>query len=222
LVVIYGYSRFPEVEHVTTTTGRVAINKLSSIFARFGIPETVTTDNGPPFNYAEGKGNDLDEFFKKLGIQKTWPQANGEIERFMRGLNKLVRTSTADGVNWKTRLPQFLLDYRTSPHLTTGIPPATLMFGRPIASKIAQLIQPDQQLDAVARDNDTKQKEKMKKYADKHFNTAVRRFEVGDRVLLNVGRSSPERTSKQNDANLRVGAVYCNCCERSKSNSNEQ
>ena len=198
LVVIDDYSRYPEVEPVTTTSGRVAINKLSNIFARFGLPETVRTDNGPPFNYAEGKGNDLDEFFKTLGIRhrrviELWPQANGEVERFMRGLNKMVRTATADGVNWKSRLPQHLLAYRTSPHTTTGVAPATLMFNRPIQNKIAQLIEPDQQLDAVARDNDNKRKKKMKKYADERFNTANRQFAVGDRVLLRNLKEHPNK-----------------------------
>ena len=52
-------------------------------------------------------------------------------------------------------LPQFLLDYRTSPH-QTGFPPAVLLFGRNISSKIPQLIQHGCRLDHLARETDAK------------------------------------------------------------------
>ena len=48
LVVIDTYSRYPEVEHVTTTSARATIPKLDAIFARHGIPDEVKSDNGPP------------------------------------------------------------------------------------------------------------------------------------------------------------------------------
>ncbi|XP_014676330.1 PREDICTED: uncharacterized protein K02A2.6-like [Priapulus caudatus] len=53
LVVVDEYSRFPEVELETSTSSKATIPKLDSIFARQGIPDTVKTDNGPPFNGAE-------------------------------------------------------------------------------------------------------------------------------------------------------------------------
>ena len=50
LVVINRYSRFPEVEIVSSTKASVLIPKLDKIFAVHGIPAIVRSDNGPPFN----------------------------------------------------------------------------------------------------------------------------------------------------------------------------
>ena len=48
LVVTDGYSRFPEVEIVKSTSAKSVIPKLDAIFARQGIPDELKTDNGPP------------------------------------------------------------------------------------------------------------------------------------------------------------------------------
>ena len=52
LVVIDIYSRYPEIEILKSTAAPKVIPKLDITFARHGIPEKVTTDNGPPFNRA--------------------------------------------------------------------------------------------------------------------------------------------------------------------------
>ena len=59
LVVIDRYSRFPEVEIVRSTKASTVIPKLDKIFAVHGLPTSVTSDNGPPFN-----GDDYDRYFK--------------------------------------------------------------------------------------------------------------------------------------------------------------
>ena len=43
------FSRYPEVIKLTTTTSAAVITALKSIFARYGIPEIVRSDNGPQF-----------------------------------------------------------------------------------------------------------------------------------------------------------------------------
>ena len=55
LVVIDDYSRFPEVEIVSSTSSRAILPELDQIFSRQGIPSVVRTDNGPPFNGHEFK-----------------------------------------------------------------------------------------------------------------------------------------------------------------------
>jgi hypothetical protein len=49
LVVIDAYSRFPEVEIVSSTSAKSTILKLERIFATHGIPKVLKSDNGPPF-----------------------------------------------------------------------------------------------------------------------------------------------------------------------------
>ncbi|XP_033101279.1 uncharacterized protein K02A2.6-like [Anneissia japonica] len=50
LVIIDDFSRFPEVEIVSSTSAKATIPKLDAVFARQCIPDIVKSDNGPPFN----------------------------------------------------------------------------------------------------------------------------------------------------------------------------
>ena len=46
LVVMDDYTRFPEVEIVSSTSAQQAIPKLDRIFSSFGMPDIVRTDFG--------------------------------------------------------------------------------------------------------------------------------------------------------------------------------
>ena len=54
----------------------------------------------------------------------------------MRTIEKSVRIAHAQGKNWKTELYRSLLDYRTTPHVTTGMAPADLLFDRQIRNRL--------------------------------------------------------------------------------------
>ena len=49
LVVSDYFSNFIEVSHLHTITTKAVVHKLKTIFACFGIPEILVTDNGPQF-----------------------------------------------------------------------------------------------------------------------------------------------------------------------------
>ena len=121
MVVIDEYSRFPEVEILTSTSAKSVIPKLDAIFSRQGIPDVLKSDNGPPFTSLEFK-----RFAEYLGFQHRrimpcWPKVNGKAERFIRTLGKAIRTANVERRNWKQDLHKFLRQYRATPHLTTGI-----------------------------------------------------------------------------------------------------
>ena len=78
---------------------------------------------------------------------------------------------------------QFLLDYRTTPHTTTGVPPATILFGRSLRTKLPHISETPQK-DASVRQRNTAQKQKMKEYADKKAYVQPSKFKEGDAVLL--------------------------------------
>ena len=61
-IVIDQFSKYPEVDIVTSTSFKKLKPIMDRIFATHGIPEDVTADNGPPYpsddmkNYAAGEG----------------------------------------------------------------------------------------------------------------------------------------------------------------------
>lgn len=129
-VVIDDYSWYPEVHHVQSTSSRNTISKLERIISQHGIPEVIRSDNKPPFNSAE-----FAAYMEKMGIRlrrvtPVWAPANGEVERLMQPLNKMVKTTTVEEKNWKDGLYRFLLSYRATPHTVTGFSPAKLLFNR--------------------------------------------------------------------------------------------
>ena len=46
LLVVDYFSRFPEIQRLSSTTSSSVIGALKTMFSRFGIPETVISDNG--------------------------------------------------------------------------------------------------------------------------------------------------------------------------------
>ena len=173
LVLIDEYSRFPIVEPVASTSHKQVIPKLDNIFSTFGIPKKMRSDNGPPFN-----GNEFAKFADELGIvhrkvMPLWPEANGEVERFMQTLGKTIRTAAAERKPWQPAVVTFLRNYRATPHPATGRSPAELMFGRANRTKMPDL----QHADHVY-------KERIKAAADERRQTREHNFKVGDKVSL--------------------------------------
>ena len=136
LVVIDRYSRFSGVEIVSSTKAPVIISRLDKIFAVHGIPAILRSDNGPPFN-----GEEYSRYLQTIGIKAEWstpkwPQGNATVERFMQPLCKALKTANLDDRPWRQELQRFLLHYRTTPHRTTGVPPAELLFNRTVRGKL--------------------------------------------------------------------------------------
>ena len=64
LVLIDDYSRYPIVKTTTSTSAKARISILNEIFALFGVPTKIRTDNGPPCNSTEFRS-----FVNASGIQ---------------------------------------------------------------------------------------------------------------------------------------------------------
>ena len=186
IVLIDKYSRYPEAEIISNTSAKTLIPKLDAIFARHGIPHTFKSDNGPPFN-----GNDLKTYLTKLGIKHEtstpeWPQGNSEAEAFMKPLGKAIRTARAENRNWVQELSRFLLSYRTTPHSSTNIPPAQLLFNRPVRGTLPMLNSKDKVLNRhkETKTNGAKAKTRARDYANERRHAKSSNLEVGDKAIL--------------------------------------
>ncbi len=185
LVVVDRYSRFPEVEIVHSTRASTVIPKLDKIFSVHGIPDIIISDNGPPFN-----GDEYVRYLKALGIQAKfstpyWPQGNATVERFMQPLGKALKTAKVEGRPWRQELNRFLLQYRTTPHCTTGVPPSELLFNRTVKGKIPVITKKKiTNRHKEARDNEKTRRERNKEYADHRRKARKSDIEIGDYVLV--------------------------------------
>ena len=97
LVVVHYYSRWIEAVLLNKTDAQHVIKSMEAIFRTHGFPETVRSDNGPPFASKEFEG-----FLEYLGIEHKkgmpyWPQSNGEVERCNETLLKIVRIARLEG-----------------------------------------------------------------------------------------------------------------------------
>ena len=168
LVVIDRYSRLPEVEVVRSTKASRVIPKLDRMFAVHGIPNVIKTDNGPPFNgeeyrrYGEARGIKL-KFSTPL-----WPEGIAEADRFMKLLAKALKTAKITQRPWKQELQRFLLQCRTTPHCSTGVPPAELLFNRTVQGPLPTLVNREVvNRHKEARQNEQKREECNERYTNK-------------------------------------------------------
>ena len=139
LVVVDYYSRYFEVDILTSVTSTNVIESLEKIFCTHGLPQSLKTDNGTQF-----MSDDFERFLKTNDIKHRsstplWPQANGEVERQNRSLLKALRIAKAEKKNIWTEMRKLSTAYRPTPNISTGVTPAKLLFHREIRSKIPEL-----------------------------------------------------------------------------------
>ena len=195
MVVIDEYSRYPEVEIISSVSGSSVIPRLDTMFARWGIPNNVKSDNGAPFMGGEFKEFAEDFGFKHSKIMPEHPEANGEVERFMRTLNRMIRASSAARLNWRTRLPTFLRIYRSTPHSSTKVSPFEALTNRkmncglPCPTLPASTPNPSPLHSKIAQ-NDYMSKTKMCEYTDAKRRTKPCHMKPGDTVLVKQKRQN--------------------------------
>ena len=89
LIVVDNCSRWIETVHLKQTTSVVIMEYCKSIFARFGIPEVVLSDNGPQFSSREFQ----DYCFTHITSSPYNPQGNDETERAVQTVKNLPKKS---------------------------------------------------------------------------------------------------------------------------------
>ena len=128
LLVVDAHSKWLEVMMVPSTSSHVTIQKLHTIFATHGLPETLVADNATSFTSSEFK-----EFVARNGIRHITsapyhPATNGLAERAVQTFKEGMKTISEGDM--ETRIARFLFHYRNTPHSTTGVSPAEMLLKR--------------------------------------------------------------------------------------------
>ncbi|UYV76695.1 K02A2.6-like [Cordylochernes scorpioides] len=135
MVLVDAYTKWLEIVIIKDITSRTIIGHLREIFARFGLPELLVTDNGRQFVSSE-----FEEFTKINSIRHTKtspynPSTNGLAERY-----------------------RFLFAHRAFPQTVLKESPAELLMKRNLRSRFSNLIPKMAKVGEVYHDAMRKQK----------------------------------------------------------------
>ena len=179
---------------------------MREVFCDTAVPDTFFSDQGPPFCSAE-----FQDFLRRWRVRwqpssPQYPQSNAYAELSAKSAEALVRKC------WNGReldIDQWvkgILQYRNTPHKTSELSPAILLYGHPIqdcvpAHKSAfqrswykELAQYDK--------NVTQSKQNMEKFYNKGTRTLPPLF-VGDPVVVQ------NKSNKQWDRQRWIQEGYC-------------
>ena len=140
LVLIDAHSKWLEVLPTKDTSSSCTINLIRKVFSQFGLPLTLVSDNGSNFVSRE-----FELFLEKNGVRHITsapyqPSTNGQAENSVKTLKSFLKHCA--GEDWRLNLDRFLFQYRVTPHSTTGVSPAELMFGRKLRT-VLDLVHPE-------------------------------------------------------------------------------
>nr|XP_020173886.1 uncharacterized protein K02A2.6-like [Aegilops tauschii subsp. strangulata] len=112
----------------------MAVRFIKDIVVRYGMPNSITTDNGT--NFAKGA---LAQYCSISGIRLdlasvAHPQSNGQVERanglILSGIKpRLVKPLIRSPGSWLDELSAVLWSLRTTPNRSTGFTPFFLVYG---------------------------------------------------------------------------------------------
>ncbi|XP_032230541.2 uncharacterized protein K02A2.6-like [Nematostella vectensis] len=134
LIVVDFYSKYFEVELLRQSTAMCVVNTLKQIFARFGIPAKVISDNGPQYSNTRNIFSTTHEFkqfaeawgFQHVTSSPEYPQSNGAAERAVQTAKRIFKKAAAENKD-----PfEGLLKYRNTPFDDIGVSPAQLLMSR--------------------------------------------------------------------------------------------
>lgn len=180
LIITDSYSKWPEVYEMSKVDSLNTIQKLRDCFARFGLPNTIISDNGTQFVSEEFKTFCKNNGIVHLTSAPYHPSTNGAAENsvksFKYALNKML-SDKSNAQDMNTLISKYLFSYRNTPHCVTGQTPSKLMFLRKIKTRFDFLSTPDV----------LKARERQIRF---HRGNRMLQFEVGEKVYVKDYRST--------------------------------
>jgi len=150
---------------MTTTS---VIEALRSIFARYGIPEMLISDNGPQYSSKEFAAFTKLNNFHHATSSPLFPQSNGQAEQAVQTVKKLLRRLDDPYMA--------LLTYRSTPVPWCIFSPSELLMGRRFCTTIPTIIEqltPAWQYLDKFRTLNAQFKQQQKEDYDRHHRSAL-------------------------------------------------
>lgn len=131
--MVDAFSKWVKVHPVLSPSAEATFH-CSGLFSQHGLPDSIVSDDGPPFVSSQ-----YAEFLRRNGSRRMLippyhPASNGAAERVVPTIkDKLKKSAPGD---LKTQLARLLLQYRTTPHEVTGRAPCELLMGRKVKTPL--------------------------------------------------------------------------------------
>jgi hypothetical protein len=132
MVAIDYFTKWIEAVPLRNMTHREVINFVQEhIIYRFGVPQTLTTDQGPSFMSHQFREFVESMKIKLLNSSLYYAQANGRVEASYKVLIKIVKKRIKDNPRrWHEKLLEALWTHRTLRHGATKVTPFELVYGQ--------------------------------------------------------------------------------------------
>ena len=184
------YSRYPFAVTIKSVAGEYVLPELDKIFKEFGYPRLIRSDNGAPFNGHEWtKYTKAHNMIREL-ITPYHAQANGLVERFMKNLTTCRRIANVYGQDYQTVIRDYLADYRSTPHSSTGKTPVSLVFNYSCNTSNLPHVRRQQfnhkLQNQIAEFNDHKAKASMKQHKEEKGQFGQQSFKKGEEVRVKL------------------------------------
>lgn len=179
LLIVDAFSKWVECFITTSMTATTVKTVLLSLFARYGTPSILISDNQTSFVGVELQGFLRDRNIRHVTSPQFHAATNGQVERYCATLKQGLRCLSREPGTADEKLQEFLAAYRRAPHATTGQSPSSLFLGR----------EPRSPLTTIRPDVTAEVREKMRKgqytFIDPQFHPGQR---VAVRDFRNPGK----------------------------------
>ena len=162
-------SCYPVAKIVRSTNAKPVIPVLRDAYDLFSNPLSQKSDNGPPFNSSE-----MAKFSKNRNIEQVktppgYPAANN-VKTVMKPLDKAMKKDNMQNLAELETLSAFLRSYRDTAHISTGVPPAHVLFREGYRNNLFHHKTPDDKMrEARQTDRDIKKERKSTYNSSRHI-----------------------------------------------------
>lgn len=131
MVIIDGFTRYVVILPVRNMTAESTVqNLIKRVFAYFGFPEILVSDNAPSFLSAKFKAMCFNYGIKHVTTSPYYPQAS-LVERFNRNLKAALTIYHHDSQDrWDEGCPMLMIAFNSALHESTGCSPSSIFLGR--------------------------------------------------------------------------------------------
>lgn len=191
LLVVDAYSKWTQVSVTNSMMAEETSKQLSSLFALYGVPDTVVSDNGRQF-----KSDLFNRFLKSQGVRfhkfsaPYHPSTNGQVERYVQTIKQAILNLKTTASNLQFMINCFLQRYHRAPHPTTGEPPSKLFLGRTINTRIDLVKPPSTKVAPERISLSSNIHSPSRKCILKSPQPMLRSFQVGDTVMFRMYNDS--------------------------------